>query len=246
MPCRKYLQWLWMFATTHFRSLLTRRVPIVKPDLSACASTFLLREYLEDDQVGRILSQVELCLIWFRPTLLESGFWDWSLSQRTLLNVDALPDVLKDLEKALDGWAYKWCPNGRRQYLTDVVALIHYNFAAFCVSVHSINLLATLKTARKVEFTSLNLLTHSVERCYNLWTSVLGLNPLDKYSVTFAPESVVSMILHARDYVIGVHQSSKHSQIVKAYQLKALYDLSNFMLEGGISDTRGSQHTIIA
>ncbi|KAK7883577.1 hypothetical protein LTR67_011075 [Exophiala xenobiotica] len=241
MPCRKYLQWLWMFATTHFRALLTRGVPIIKPDRSIYSSTYLLRDYLEDHQMRRILSQVELCLIWFQPTLLESGFWDWSLSQPTLLDVDALPDVPKDLEEALDGWALKWFPDGRSQCLTDIVALIHYNFAGFCVNVHSIKLLATLKTARKAEITSLNLLTNSVERCYNLCTSVLGLNPLEKYSLTFAPEWVFIMILHARDYVIEVHQSSKHSHIVQPYHLNALQSLSNFMLEGGISATCNSQ-----
>lgn len=245
VPCRKYLQWLWMFATTHFRALLTRRVPIIKPDLSIYSSTHLLRDSREDDHVRLILSQVELALIWFRPALLESGLWDWSLSEATTLNVDDLPALLKDLEEALDCWAIEWCPNGRIQYPTDIMALIHYNFAAFCVSVHSINLLATLKTAQKVEIRSLNPLAHSVERCYNLWTSVLGLHPLDKYSVAFTPESGFNMILHTRDYVIGVHQSRKHSHIVKAHHLNALHDLSKFMQEGGISDTRDSQHRII-
>ncbi|EXJ82224.1 hypothetical protein A1O3_06037 [Capronia epimyces CBS 606.96] len=228
---RKYLFWLWLFGVVHLRSLWARSPPSIQPDSSIRSCRRLLQNHFHDDQVRRILSQVELCLIWTHPTHRE-----WWCSLPSENDLESTLAVLKDMDEALESWRRTWFPpdqtrsNKSQSHTID----FQYCFSRLCVSAYVTKLHQLLASARTSPLVTLSLITKTIERASQFSRLFLGLRPLSKSVVRFGPEDTFAMLTLGCHYVLCAHRLLADADIVKPGHLSIVRSMAELMVELGI------------
>ncbi|KAG4438073.1 hypothetical protein IFR05_006439 [Cadophora sp. M221] len=141
---QKYLYWLFMFATSHFTSIVTGTPPTIHIDSSIRAAPLLMKEIGGQMSSGNcnLFGRIELNLIWERASAQHPllGEW-WALPDPSeVVDENSVEGVLRDTDREIDAWSEKWS-----EYIqeSEQGILLDYfsRFTRFCITSYAIKFL---------------------------------------------------------------------------------------------------------
>lgn len=247
---RKYCYWLWLFSSAHFQSLLSRTPPTLREDASIRWANQHLEQYvMNDENVRRILADVSLSLLWSRSSASEPDIGEWwcSISNETDANFSL--GVLNSLDDRLNHWQRRWLRHQQRQPSTEFASDpatsswidFYQRFTRFCISTHATKLLQSSAMADTPPLPAANLITQSVERASTFCRLFVGLTPLVKSSIRFAPESTFAMVAFACKWIIRAQRFCSSLDCVKPNDLNVVQGLAELMVDLGIDNKHSAR-----
>ncbi|KAK5046164.1 hypothetical protein LTR84_008621 [Exophiala bonariae] len=245
---RKYCYWLWLFASSHFHSMLTRTPPTVKEDATIRRAGQILQPYTDDEVLRQTLARVELCLIWSQIKLNDRELGEWWCSMSHETHATTILSVLQNLDEALHLWHRKWARSDRHQsgqFSSDVARNssidLSYRFVRFCVSVNVNKLMHTSSSKESVAAMAGDVITQSTARALNICQMFLEISPLNKSSVRFVPESTFSMIAFACEWIIRAKGLSMGIEYVRPNDLMAVIGVAETMVDVSIDSKHSAR-----
>ncbi|KAH9212446.1 hypothetical protein DL95DRAFT_391597 [Leptodontidium sp. 2 PMI_412] len=141
---QKYIYWLFMFATSHFTSIVTGTPPTIHVDSSIRVAPLLMKEIT--GQISScncsLLGRIELNLIWERASAQHPLLGEWWALPDPFEAVDenSVEAVLRDTDKEIDAWSEKWSDYiqaSEQGTFLDFMA----RFTRFCITSYAIKFL---------------------------------------------------------------------------------------------------------
>ncbi|KAK0119957.1 hypothetical protein ONS95_011381 [Cadophora gregata] len=206
---QKYIYWLFMFATSHYTSIVSGTPPTIHIDSSIRAAPLVLQEI-----GGQMLSscncnlfgQIDLNLIWEKASAQHPrlGEW-WSLPDVSeAVDENSVEAVLRDTDREIDAWYEKW--SGYLQASEQGTFLdFTARFTRFCITSYAIKFLRNSPQS----LTALQ--KDQIRRCVACANHVLewplGRSPIQKDRLRYVDDTACVMDSFCCLFVISVCQT---------------------------------------
>ncbi|ETI27796.1 hypothetical protein G647_00245 [Cladophialophora carrionii CBS 160.54] len=137
----KYVYWLWLATMSHHFSVMTRTPPTIREDSSISSAVDLLRDVPRPSRVTRILSEIDLYILWQHAGRSVPGLAEWWCTPSDTMSVEDVQAVLEDMEGALEVWSQRWGLRGEPKTTVANVDMarngavsFHFLSTRFCIS----------------------------------------------------------------------------------------------------------------
>ena len=107
-PLKRYLLWLWLFTASQQYALITRTPPTISEDTTIRSAPIVLHNLRGNIFVRRILSQVDLYLLWGRVGLRYPNLREWWSSPYADLDLGSTKAMLQAFNEELEEWRQRW------------------------------------------------------------------------------------------------------------------------------------------
>ncbi|KAJ5947272.1 hypothetical protein N7466_000287 [Penicillium verhagenii] len=204
LALRKYLFWLWLYTLAHRYSLLTSTPPTIPEDTTIKLAPDLLKNLIDDHYVGRIMSEIDLSLLWRQAGLHQHGLGEWwCLLSPNDINIPSALAVIGDLTKALDIWSERWCPaGGLNMDIRFMFITFNYRFSRFCISTYFVRILRSISAEKMPYSTQLNYVLESVRAAVTFCGYILELPPLTIDYGRYLADTAFVKIAYACEFVL--------------------------------------------
>ncbi|KAJ5081097.1 hypothetical protein N7456_013335 [Penicillium angulare] len=228
LSLHKYLYWLWLYSSAHRYSLLTSTPPTLREDTSIKLAPRILESLLEDHLVGRILAEIDLCLLWSQAALHQYSLGEW-WSSLVIGDIDlSTLAVLEDLDGALDIWRQRWFPtNDSGSYARSGFIAFNYRFARLCISTYSVRLLREVSTEVPYSI-QLEITMKSIQAASHFCAFITELPPLATDYLRYLADTAFLKIVYGCEYILRGCEILLHNENTTKY-LDTVADVAQLM-----------------
>ena len=235
---RRYLCWLWMYTTIHYRTWLSDPGNVINADPGIYTCKYIFHDYITDHVIGPIVAQVELCLI--RERLSQAGHRIYSSQSGSTSKTAEFRSqqplaMLKEMDNAMDSWHREWSPQWTASRSYEPLEG-YYHFTRFCISEQASRLYQSCSTSNVSPSAELSLIEISIERLCDLCSVFTNLNPLSSYGLCFVPEDVFALVMYGCEYVLAAQTTLHDLNLLNTRQEMSLRAMAELMVAVGTYD----------
>ena len=245
---RNCLCWLWLFSEAHFRALISQNPPSIREDSSIVQGAQLLHNIADDECARKILTRVELCLLWSRPAFREHNLSEWWCSIQTISSLEPLLALLDELDTVTQSCHQKWhlaeqashTENATRAGQDETTGF-YYHFTCFCIGNYIARAIQSSTAAESLPLSRIHTFTKTIDRGNQLCRFFLELSPLAKYSVCFSPEIVYAMMASCCESLLQVFNAISDASINKSVHRSTIRQVADLMADLSIDERQGAK-----
>lgn len=105
---KRYLLWLWLFTASQQYALITRTPPTISEDTTIRSAPVVLQTLQGNILVRKVLSQVDLYLVWGQIGQRYPNLREWWSSPYADLDLSSTKNMLQESNERLEEWRKRW------------------------------------------------------------------------------------------------------------------------------------------